>query len=59
MWKADGSWYEANENIQELSILVPLADGQLAPIEHLPVTTPTRMLGQMTCSTGSSNGAIT
>ncbi len=26
-WKADGSWsYKANENIQQLSILVPVAD---------------------------------
>ncbi len=59
-WKADSSWrYEENENIQELSILVPLADGQLVPIKHLPVTTPTKMLGKMTCPTGSSNGAIT
>jgi hypothetical protein len=59
-WKADGSWsYEANENVQQLSILVPLADGHVALIEHLPVTTPTKTLGQMTCPTGSSEGAIT
>jgi hypothetical protein len=60
MWKADGSWrYEANKNIKELSILVPLDDGQLTPIKHLLVTIPTKMLGQLTFPTGSSNGAIT
>ncbi len=59
MWKADGSWrYKTNENIQELSILVPLVNGQLAPIEHLLVKTSTKTLGQMTCPTGSSDGAI-
>jgi hypothetical protein len=39
--------------------MVPLEDGTLAAIEHLPVTTPTKTLGQMTCLTGSSDGAIT
>jgi hypothetical protein len=59
-WKADGSWsYEANKNIQQLSILVPLANGHVAPIKHLPVMTPTKALGQMTCPTESSKGAIT
>jgi hypothetical protein len=38
--------------------MVPIEDGSLAAIEHLPVTTPTKTLGQMTCPTGSSNGAI-
>ena len=60
MWKADGSWnYVANENIQQLNILVPLADGHFALIEHLPVMTPTKTLGQMTCPMVSSKGAIT
>jgi hypothetical protein len=31
----------------------------LATIEHLPVTAPTKTLGQMTCPTGCSDGAIT
>jgi hypothetical protein len=38
--------------------MVPLEDGTLAAIEHLPVTTPTKTLGQMTCPTRSSNGVI-
>jgi hypothetical protein len=45
-WKPDGSWkYYVNDKVPKLSILVPLADGSLAPIDHLPVTTPTKPLG--------------
>jgi hypothetical protein len=57
--KPDGSWkYDINNKVPKLSILVPLADGSHAPINHLLVTTPTKTLGQMTCPTGSSEGAI-
>jgi hypothetical protein len=38
--------------------MVPLENGTAAAIQHLPVTTPTKTLGQMTCPTGSSDGAI-
>jgi hypothetical protein len=38
--------------------MVPIEDGSFAAIEHLPVTISTKTLGQMTCPTGSSNGAI-
>jgi hypothetical protein len=58
-WKQDGSWrYEANEARADLEIVVPLANGTFLPIEHLPVTTPTKTLGQMTCPMGCSQGAI-
>jgi hypothetical protein len=58
-WKPDGSWkYDTNEKAPELSILVPMADGSHTPIKHLLVTTPTKTLDQMTCPTGSSEGAI-
>ena len=58
-WKPDGSWrYDLNETSNNLDILVPIADGTLTPIDHLPVTTPTKTLGQMTCPTGSSEGAL-
>jgi hypothetical protein len=43
----------------QLSILVPLANGHVAPIKHLQVTIPQKTLEQMTCPTGSSKGAIT
>ncbi len=55
----DGSWkYDDNEKHPELSVMVPLEDGTCATIEHLLVTVPTKTLDQMTCPTGSSNGAI-
>jgi hypothetical protein len=58
-WKQDGSWrYAANEARADLGIVLPLADGTFLPIEHLPVSTPTKTLGQMTCPTGCSQGAI-
>ena len=57
--KPDGSWkYDFNDKVPELSIFVPLADGTLAPIDHVPVPTPTKTLGQMTCLMGSSEGVI-
>jgi hypothetical protein len=58
-WKPDGMWqYSSNDKRSNMNILVPIEDGLLAAIKHLPVTTPTKTLGQMTCLTGSSNGAI-
>ena len=58
-WKPDGDWkYDENENSQALEILVPLADNTFAPIDHLPLSTPTKTLGQMTCPTGCSKGAL-
>ncbi len=38
--------------------MVPLEDGTATAIKHLPVMTPTKTLGQMTCLMGSSEGAI-
>jgi hypothetical protein len=59
-WNPDGTWrYDTNDRQSDLKIMVPLEDGMLATIEHLPVTAPTKTLGQMTCPTGSSDGAIT
>ncbi len=58
-WKPDGSWqYENNEGVSELDIIVPLGNGTFAPIDHLPVTSATKTLGQMTCPSGSSKGAF-
>jgi hypothetical protein len=50
--------YDSNENVPDLLIKVPLKDGTDAAIEHLPADTPTKTLGQMTCPTGGSEGAI-
>jgi hypothetical protein len=58
-WTSEGKWrYEANDKRADLEIVVPLEDGTHAAIEHLPVTTSTKTLGQMTCPTGCSDGAI-
>jgi hypothetical protein len=58
--KLDGDWkYDSNVSLPDLSIDVPLADGTLAPIGHLPVSTPTKTWRQMTRPTGKSTGAIT
>ncbi len=54
-WKLE---IRLNETSNDLEILVPLADGTLTPIDHLPVTMPTETLIQMTCPTGSSDGAL-
>ncbi len=37
-----------------MGIVVPLEDGSMAQIEHLPLDAPTKMLGLMTCPTGST-----
>jgi hypothetical protein len=59
LWNPDGTWrYDTNDQQSDLEIMVPLEDGMLATIEHLPVTAPTKTLGQMTCPTKSSDGAI-
>jgi hypothetical protein len=58
-WNQDGSWrYKDNVAKAVLGIVVPLPDGTHSPIEHLPVSTPTKTLGQMTWPTECSRGAI-
>jgi hypothetical protein len=58
-WKADGTWiYSTHEIRPELQIRVPLADGSLAEIEHLPVNRAVKMLGSMTCPSGSNMAAL-
>jgi hypothetical protein len=60
LWKPDGTWkYDQNKKKPALSIMVPLADGSNAPIDHLAVTKPSKTLGSMTCPMGCSDGAIT
>ena len=58
-WKTDGTWhYDTNERWLDLEILVLLEDGTFAPIEHFPITSAMKTLGQMTCPTRDSNSAI-
>ena len=59
VWRPDGTWrYADNEGRADLGIMIPFEDGSLAAIEHMPATTPTKTLGQMTCPTGESDGAV-
>ncbi len=58
-WKADGTWIYKNNVIRpDLAIGVPLADGNLSEIEHLPVSSVVKTLGSMISPTGSSPAAL-
>jgi hypothetical protein len=58
-WKPDGTWvYADNVGNHDFSIGVPLADGSLAGIEQLPVTTAVKTLGSMTCPAGSNKAGL-
>jgi hypothetical protein len=49
-WKSNGTWnYSMNKIRPDLQIRVPLADGSLADIEHLPFNGAVKTLGSMTC----------
>jgi hypothetical protein len=58
-WKSDGTWnYCRNEIRPNLQIRVPLADGSLKDIKHLPVSGAIKTLGSMTCPSGSNVAAL-
>jgi hypothetical protein len=58
-WKSDDTWvFEDNTVNKVLSIGVPLANGNLAKIKHLPVTSAVETLGSMTCPAGLNEMAI-
>ncbi len=58
-WKPDGTWlYEDNTVKENLAVGVPLADGNLADIEHLPVMSAVKTLGSMMCPAGLVKAAI-
>jgi hypothetical protein len=58
-WKADGTWaYEINEANPDLAIGVPMSDGSLEEIKHLPCSSALKTLGLMTCPTGSNTAAL-
>jgi hypothetical protein len=58
-WKSDGTWnYSTNELRPDLQVRVPLADGSVADIEHLPVNGAVKTLGSMTCPSGSNTAAL-
>ena len=58
-WKKDGTWkYNSCVDDEEMTILVPMADGSYEPIEQLPLTTAIKTLGSMTCPTGSNTSSF-
>ncbi len=58
-WKVDGTWvYELNETNADLAIGVPMSDGSLEEIEHLPCNSAIKTLGLMTCPSGSNAAAL-
>ncbi len=58
-WKSDGKWdYCTNEIRPNLQIRVPLADGSLKDIKHLPVSSAVKTLGSLTCPSGINMAAL-
>jgi hypothetical protein len=58
-WKANGDcYYEANHEIEEYNVVVPMPDGSFAEIDHLPVDTPKETLGVVTCPNGKAAGGL-
>jgi hypothetical protein len=56
-WKSDGTWnYRTNEIRPDLQIRVPLADGSLKDIKHLPVSRAVKTLGSI--PSGSNVAAL-
>jgi hypothetical protein len=57
--KSDGTWvYADNVGNNDFTIHVPLADGSLAEIEQLPITTAAKMLGSMTYPAGNNKAGL-
>ena len=55
-----GIWkYAENHSDENFQLVIPLADGSLAEIEHLSVDTAHKTLGSMTCPTGAGDAAVT
>ncbi len=50
--------YDQNNLNLDLTLGVPMADGNLEEIEHLSCSTALKTLGLMTCPTGSSTAAL-
>ncbi len=58
-WMANGTWrYKGNHDNPAFQLQVPLANGNMAPIKHLSVNSPSSTLSPMTCPSGSSVGAF-
>jgi hypothetical protein len=58
-WLEKGGWqYIAHHEDGQASITVPMPDGTAAPISHKAVDNAQKMLGVVTCPSGSSSGSL-
>jgi hypothetical protein len=58
-WDRKGNWsYDTNHDKPEFDMVVPMPDGSVESIEHLPVTEAKETLGVYSCPNGSAHGAI-
>jgi hypothetical protein len=58
-WTAKGGWqYIAHHEDGRAGITVPMPDGTVAPISHKAVDDAQKMLGVVTCPSGSSSGSL-
>jgi hypothetical protein len=58
-WKPDGTWvYDSNEEDEEMQLEIPLPDGSSVPIRLCGVNEAHKMLGMMTCLSGSHEAPI-
>jgi hypothetical protein len=58
-WKADGTWlYEHNESNPTLLLGVVILDGSLGEIKHLSINSAIKVLGSITCPSGSNTATI-
>jgi hypothetical protein len=59
IWSNKGKWdYEPNHTKEEFNMLVPMPDGTMASIDHLPVDQAKKTLGVWTSPVGDSDGAM-
>jgi hypothetical protein len=58
-WDRMGKWsYEENHDKEEFQMVVPLPDGSVKEIEHVPISEPKETLGVFTCPNGNPSGAL-
>lgn len=59
-WRPNGEWYyEANHELEQYDLRVPMPDGTTALIDHLPVTEAKQTLGVWTCPMGDASKGLT
>ena len=59
VWGRDGKWkYTENHTKPEFEMVVPLPDGTVATIDHLPVTESKEMLGVISSPVGDAAGGL-